>query len=326
MQIVISSGHGKYVRGAAGVLDEVDEARRTVEQVAVKLRELGVELKTWHDNTSHSQNENLNAIVNAHNAQGAHALDVSVHFNAHSKTDSPMGTECLYLSEAKLADNIAAAIAKAGGLLDRGPKKRTDLFFLNKTKAPAVLIEVCFVDSSADAKNYRATFDNICEAIALTLADAVGVTKKPPATATPVEPEALLYVKGKTSYFGGPDDTGVDADEGLAFFYVYEDAPHLLLDDQPPGTTGLARRLNVERPYVACRWDYDVTPKNMLRMPYPALVRASSTGKQCLAWPADWGPHQDTGRVADISPSLMDKLGITTDDEVEVIYPAPIIK
>jgi hypothetical protein len=64
----------------------------------------------------------------------------------------------------------------------------------------------------------------------------------------------------------------------------------------------------------------------MLRMPYPALVHAPSTGKQFLAWPADWGPHKDTGRVADISPSLMDKLGISTDDEVEVIYPAPIIK
>jgi hypothetical protein len=30
--IVISSGHGKYVRGASGLLDEVDEARRVVER------------------------------------------------------------------------------------------------------------------------------------------------------------------------------------------------------------------------------------------------------------------------------------------------------
>ena len=27
-RIVISSGHGKYVRGASGIIDEVDEARR----------------------------------------------------------------------------------------------------------------------------------------------------------------------------------------------------------------------------------------------------------------------------------------------------------
>jgi hypothetical protein len=32
--VVISSGHGSIVRGAAGVLDEVDEARRVVETIA----------------------------------------------------------------------------------------------------------------------------------------------------------------------------------------------------------------------------------------------------------------------------------------------------
>jgi hypothetical protein len=51
------------------------------------------------------------------------------------------------------------------------------------------------------------------------------------------------------------------------------------------------------------------------------LVRAPKTGKQFIAHPADWGPHEDTGRVADISPGLMQALGITTDDEVEVLYP-----
>jgi hypothetical protein len=40
-----------------------------------------------------------------------------------------------------------------------------------------------------------------------------------------------------------------------------------------------------------------------------------------LAYPADWGPHENTGRVADISPGLMQYLGIETDDEVEVIFP-----
>jgi hypothetical protein len=43
-----------------------------------------------------------------------------------------------------------------------------------------------------------------------------------------------------------------------------------------------------------------------------------------LARPADWGPAESTGRVADISPSLMRNLGIETDDEVEVVYPATL--
>jgi hypothetical protein len=52
-----------------------------------------------------------------------------------------------------------------------------------------------------------------------------------------------------------------------------------------------------------------------------ALVRAVKTGIALSAFPADWGPHVDTGRVADISPGLMEALNIQTDDEIEVIFP-----
>ena len=129
--------------------------------------------------------------------------------------------------------------------------------------------------------------------------------------------------QGKCSWFGGPDDDGVDPDEGLAFIYDAEPYPHLFLSEQPEGTTGLARRLNPDAYYVACRWDYDVTPKDMLadHSSHCAIVRRKKTGGWFFAYPADWGPHEDTGRVADISPALMDALGITIDDEIEVVYP-----
>jgi hypothetical protein len=58
-----------------------------------------------------------------------------------------------------------------------------------------------------------------------------------------------------------------------------------------------------------------------LRGDVVALVRSPQTGAQYLAAPADWGPHIDTDRIADISPGLMDALGISTDDEVEVVFP-----
>ena len=80
-------------------------------------------------------------------------------------------------------------------------------------------------------------------------------------------------------------------------------APWLFLPIQPANTTGLARRLNPSVPYIACRWDYDVTPKDMLRQGI-ALVRAN--GVELKTFIGDWGPHQDTGRVADLSPVLMD--------------------
>jgi hypothetical protein len=83
----------------------------------------------------------------------------------------------------------------------------------------------------------------------------------------------------------------------------------------------LARRLDPNEHYIAMRWDYDVFSKDFLRGNVFAKVSAPSTGKSFLAAPADWGPHVDTSRVADISPGLMDQLGIKTDDMVEVEFP-----
>lgn len=131
-----------------------------------------------------------------------------------------------------------------------------------------------------------------------------------------------ITVQGRVSWFGGPDDTGVSPSEGLAFIYEHDTAPHLFLEEQPAGTTGLARRLNPDIPYIAMRWDYDLYPKSYLAsMHHVALVLAPKTGRALIAWPSDWGPHEDTGRVADISKGLMDYLGIQTDDEVVVIFP-----
>jgi N-acetylmuramoyl-L-alanine amidase len=163
--VVISSGHGKYIRGASGILDEVDEARRVVEKVADYLRKLKVGVITFHDDKSQTQDENLHTIVDFHNAQDR-ALDVSVHFNAYEPTSKPMGTECLFVTQDALADDVSLAISDASGLINRGPKHRSDLFFLNNTDMPSILIEVCFVDSDEDADLYRENFDWIARAIA----------------------------------------------------------------------------------------------------------------------------------------------------------------
>ena len=81
-RICISSGHGLKVRGASGYIDEVDEARLVVEKLAGDLMARGVEVRTFHDNTSTTQDQNLKTIVNWHNAQGPHDLDISCHFTA----------------------------------------------------------------------------------------------------------------------------------------------------------------------------------------------------------------------------------------------------
>jgi hypothetical protein len=316
--IVISSGHGKYIRGAAGVLDEVDEAREVVKTLHSLLVARGVAVKTFHDDVSETQSDNLERIVNYHNSQ-QRELDISVHFNAYVETEKPMGTEVLYVSQQTLAGQLSAAISDAGELLDRGCKRRSDLYFLNNTDMPAVLLEVCFVDSEADAELYRENFEEICEAIA----DVLGGEDEDDWPVPPIDFEPLFVARGTVSWFGGPNDPGVSPSEGLAFHYeLTEDNQHLFLPLQPEDTSGLARRLNPFIHYVACRWDYNTTPKAMLAGDDIALVRAIRTGIELTAFPADWGPHEEkTGRAADISPGLMADLGIQTDDEVEVIYP-----
>src|SRR3974390_1674826 len=150
MKIVISSGHGKHIRGASGLIDEVDEARLVVDQVADNLQSLNVEVVAYHDDVSTTQSENLERIVDYHNAQGPHDLDISVHFNCYTETSGPMGTEVLYVTQVDLADCLSSTIAAVSGLIDRGPKKRDDLYFLNNTNEIAILIEVCFVASAPD--------------------------------------------------------------------------------------------------------------------------------------------------------------------------------
>jgi len=323
LRIVLSSGHGAKISGAVDIIDEHDEAVRVVDRTAEFFRRAGVECTTYEDTVSTTQDENLRRIVDFHNAQGPHDWDISVHFNSSNGTTSkPIGTEVFHYSEHDVAAEVSRAIADAGDLIDRGAKDGKGLYFCAHTAEKALLLEICFVNSQADCDLYKQNFDGICLAIAESISGEA-IDDQPPLPERPPATEGVLFqATGRCSWFGGPDDTGVSASEGLAFLYDYDDAPHLFLPEQPAGTSGLARRLNPGVMYIACRWDYSVTSKDTLARPsVQALVRAH--GKEALAWPADWGPHESTHRVADLSPALMELLELGTDDTVEVIYPAP---
>jgi hypothetical protein len=194
MKICISSGHGKYIRGASGSpvppqLDEVNEARRVVNRVAELWGASGVQVDVFHDNTSHDQNTNLNTIVNHHNGQ-TRDLDVSVHFNAFD--GSAHGTEVLYVTQETLSADVCDAICVAGNFTNRGAKYRGDLFFLNNTEMPAILIETCFCNNTEDSNKYNATFEAICQAVAETISgvQVPGAPERPP-----IEPPPDLEVE-----------------------------------------------------------------------------------------------------------------------------------
>jgi N-acetylmuramoyl-L-alanine amidase len=324
MKVVISAGHSSKCRGMSSEwLDEVDEARKVVTEVAENLDQVGVDVVTYWDDVSDDQQENLKRICDFHNSQGNHDLDVSVHFNASNGAGH--GCEVFYTSSAgkEYAKAIVDRICAASGLTNRGAKNDDDmggLYFLSHTAEVAVLIEVCFGDNETDCTIYYDEFENICGAISDAISDKDSGDIEPPEPEPPSD--VLFAASGTCSTFGGPDDTGVSPSEGLAMWYEPEECPWLMLPKSPPGTTGMARRLDPSVFYIACRWDYDVTPKEMLRGPQMAMVTAKDTGVMRLAHIADWGPHEEqTGRAADLSPGLADSLGVGTDDEVQVTYP-----
>ena len=166
-QVNISSGHSINCQGAVDIINEVTEARKVVDRVYEIVKASGKQCYKYHD-TSSSSTQNLVNIVNWHNGF-KDGVDVSIHFNAYTHVDKPMGVEVCYYSNSSLATAVSKEIATAGGFIDRGAKQRTGLYFLKHTNKPAILIEVCFVDSVADVNLYRANFERICQAIAKTL-------------------------------------------------------------------------------------------------------------------------------------------------------------
>ncbi len=186
MKICISAGHSKDVRGAAGPspwgLDEVNEARRVTKRVGELLNAGGVETKTYWDDVSQSQNENLGRICDWHNSQPQHDIDCSIHFNAYQVTTTkPMGVEVFYGSDQALAKRICDAIVSACGLPNRGAKDGSGLYFIAHTAKPAVLVETCFVDAKIDADTFRRAFEPMCLGIAEGLAGRkLGSEPEPP--------------------------------------------------------------------------------------------------------------------------------------------------
>ena len=165
--ITLSAGHYGKETGAVDLIDEGSEVRVVVEQLAKRLKQKRIQTNVIIDRVSKSQKQNLTYLVQQHNLTNR-KLDVSIHFNASKeKSTVGIGTEVLYVNPAlhSLAQNVSRAISVAGGFKNRGAKKRTDLAILNKTTAPAILIELCFVNSTEDFLLYHKHKDEIFDAI-----------------------------------------------------------------------------------------------------------------------------------------------------------------
>lgn len=163
MRINVHAGHnpdGKLACGAIGFIRESTEARKVKDAVISQLRQLGHTVYDCTCENGTSQSDVLTKIVNACNAHTVD-LDVSIHFNSGAKDSSgngkTTGVEVLVYSVSSKAGPYAekVCVAVAGlGFRNRGVKVRTDLRFLKQSKAPAMLVECCFVDDRDDVQLY----------------------------------------------------------------------------------------------------------------------------------------------------------------------------
>ena len=168
----VHGGHNKIVPGAAKILDEVAEDRKVKNALIEYLDTAGHTVYDCTDDAGRTQGANLANIVakcNKHTVD----YDISIHLNSgrkDSKGDGKTGGAEVFIYDESLrkeAKAVADAIAAEFGYALRsdsttptgcaGVKISKSLYVLRHTKAPAMLVECCFVDDKDDAKVWNAT-------------------------------------------------------------------------------------------------------------------------------------------------------------------------
>lgn len=145
---------------------ECDVARNAGKMLARYLQTAGCDVRTL-------QSDDLGLVCETSNEWGADIF-VSLHCNAFNTV--ARGTETLYKSYngQQLAQLIQDQIITSINTVDRGIKKRDDLWVLNGTDAVAVLVEMAFIDNNEDLEILNNDLDTIVRAIARGITDFGG--------------------------------------------------------------------------------------------------------------------------------------------------------
>lgn len=174
MKIGINCGHTKSGAGsgAVGFINESIETRNVGYELMTLLRNGGHTVVDCTIDKAVSQNAYLSQAVNLANRQDLDYF-ISIHFNAGKGKgvevytyDGRQFTDAL-----EVCQNISSL-----GFNNRGVKSGTGLYVVRKTKAKAMLIETCFVDSE-DANLYKQLgCKKFAEAIYKAIADTNVIT------------------------------------------------------------------------------------------------------------------------------------------------------
>lgn len=209
MHIAIAGGHSAYARGASGYLDEYDCDRAFVARLVEAFDNQGW-CVTDCSNDADGVKEELYEECRAANASGAD-LFIAVHFNAGGGT----GTEVWhypYSSAVIYAREVSRELAAALDLPNRGAKSTAGLYVLNHTNMPAILIEVCFVDTEADAEAWHSTtWEDLCAAVVRGLGGDYGNKEEDMLTEHQDKILATIYEQVTGTY--DPTNRGVELND-----------------------------------------------------------------------------------------------------------------
>lgn len=154
--IILNAGHTLTGAGsgAVGHMVESEETRKVVTYIKHYLKGKGYTIIIANCDRSESQAAYLADVVGKANQDPEAALFVSIHFNA----GKGQGCECFTWKGKKIkqAAGICDELSKYG-FRNRGIKDGSGLYVIKKTKMPAILVEVCFVDNKQDCDLYKKT-------------------------------------------------------------------------------------------------------------------------------------------------------------------------
>lgn len=171
--IMLDAGHGGRDPGAVyNGRQEKDDTLRLVLAIGEILQDNGIDVE--YTRTTDVYESPYEKAMKANNA----GVDffISIHRNSFPTDNVVSGVESLVydLSGIKLemAENINEQL-EAVGFVNLGVKARPNLVVLRRTRMPAVLVEVGFINSNTDNQLFDDNFNDIAQAIASGILDTL---------------------------------------------------------------------------------------------------------------------------------------------------------
>lgn len=177
ISIMLDAGHGGRDPGAVyNGRQEKDDTLELVLAVGEILQNNGIDVE--YTRTTDVYESPYQKAMEANEA----GVDyfVSIHRNSFPRPNEVNGVESLVYNKSgikyEMAQNINAQLETVG-FVNLGVKERPNLVVLRRTKMPAVLVEVGFINSDVDNNLFDANFDDIASAIADGILDTLNGTQ-----------------------------------------------------------------------------------------------------------------------------------------------------